>query len=77
MTEPMRLCPMAETCKTMMNRPRTGAAFMVPGVLFILLGVIVLIEPRILVWLVSIAFIFAGMAMLMFGWFMRKMGERF
>lgn len=77
MTESMSMCPMAETCRGMMSRRRSGLALLVPGVVFILLGIIVLFEPRILVWLVAAALILTGVAMLMFGRFMRKSGERF
>lgn len=71
------MCPMAATCKGMLNRGRSGLALLAPGAVFILLGVIVLIEPQILVWLVAAALILMGIAMLMFGRFMRKFGERF
>jgi uncharacterized membrane protein HdeD (DUF308 family) len=74
---PMAMCPMAETCKGMMEKPRFGFMFMVPGIIFIILGVAVLIEPQILVWLVAIALIFIGIAMTMMAMFMRKIGERF
>jgi uncharacterized membrane protein HdeD (DUF308 family) len=74
---PMTMCPMAETCKGMMEKPRFGFMFMVPGIVFIILGVVVLIEPNILVWLVAIALIFMGIAMLMMAGFMRKIGRRF
>jgi hypothetical protein len=56
---------MAETCKAMMDKPMSGFMLIIPAVVFILLGVAVLIEPRILVWLVATAFIVMGMAMLM------------
>ncbi len=79
MTEPvaMPMCPMAGTCKGMMEKPRSGFALIVPAVLFITLGVAVIIEPRILVWLVAAAFIVMGIAMFMLAKFMRKIGERF
>lgn len=77
MTEPMPMCPMAGMCKGMRNRRRAGIAMFAPGVVFILLGIVVLIEPRILVWLVAIALIVMGVAMLTFGRFMRKIGQRF
>jgi len=74
---PMPMCPMAETCKGMMEKPRSGFALIVPAVLFIILGVAVIIEPRILVWLVAIALIVMGIAMLMLAKFARKIGRRF
>lgn len=77
MAEPMPMCPMAETCRGMMEKSSSGLMFMAPGVLLIALGVVVLIQPRILVWLVALALIMMGAAMLMMTRFMRGIGERF
>ena len=79
MTEsvPMPMCPMAETCKGMMEKPFSGFAMIIPGIVLIILGVAVLIEPRILAWLVAIVFIVMGTAMLMVTRFMRRVAERF
>ncbi len=79
MTEsvPMPMCPMAETCKGMMNKPFSGLALIIPGVVFMILGVSVLIEPRILLWLVAVVLIVMGVAMVMLSRFVRKVGERF
>lgn len=74
---PMPMCPMAETCKGMMEKPLSGFTMIVPGIVLILLGVAVIIEPRILVWLVAVAFIVMGLAMMMLARFMRSIGERF
>jgi len=79
MTEsvPMPMCPMAETCKGIMKQPWSGFALIVPGVVLIILGVAVLIEPRILVWLAAVALIVMGTAMLLLSRFMRRVGKRF
>ncbi len=74
---PMPMCPMAETCKGMMERPFSGLALIIPGIVLIILGVSVLIEPRILLWLVAVALIVMGIAMVMLSRFMRKVGARF
>jgi len=74
---PMTMCPMAETCKGMMEKPGFGFMFIVPGIVFVILGIAVLIEPQILAWLVAIALIFMGIAMLMMAGFMRRIGKRF
>lgn len=76
-TVPMPMCPMAETCKGMMERPLSNFALIFPGVLFIALGVAVLVEPRILVWLVAVVLIVIGVAMLFMAKFMRGFGKRF
>ena len=79
MTEsvPMPMCPMAETCKGMMEKPLSRFALIVPGVVLIILGVAVLIEPRLLAWLVAVVLIVMGIAMLMLTKFMHSIGKRF
>ena len=77
MAEPMPMCPMAETCKGMMEKPTSGLMFSVPGIVLIALGIAVIVEPRILVWLVALALIMMGAATLMMARFMRGIGERF
>ena len=75
-TVPMSMCPMAETCKGMMERPLPNFALIMPGLVLIALGVAVLVEPRILVWLVAIALIVMGIAMLVMAKFLRGIGKR-
>jgi len=74
---PMPMCPMAETCKGMMKNPFSGTAMIVPGLIFIALGVLIVIEPRILAWVIAIAFVLMGTMMLMMASFIRKMSTRF
>ena len=74
---PMPMCPMAETCKGMMEKPLSGFALIIPGIILVILGIAVLIEPRILLWLVAVALIVMGIAMVVLARFMRKVRERF
>ena len=74
---PLPTCPMAETCKGMMDKPFSGIALVVPGLIFIALGILVVIEPRILAWVMAAAFIFLGAMMLMMASFVRRIGTRF
>jgi uncharacterized membrane protein HdeD (DUF308 family) len=60
----------------MMAKPMSGMMFIVPGILFIILGVAVVIEPRILVWLVAFALVMMGIGILMMASFMRRIGQR-
>ncbi len=78
MTQPTPLptCPMAETCKGMMEKPISGLTMLIPGLAFIVLGVLIVIWPSILSWLVAIAFVLAGIAMLMMARFMGGVGDR-
>lgn len=73
----MPMCPMAETCKGMMEKPLSGFVLIVPALVLIALGVVVVVEPRILVWLVAIALVVMGIAMLVLAKLMRKVAERF
>ena len=74
---PMPMCPMAETCKGMMSRPFSGFALAVPGVIFILLGILIVFEPRIVAWVIAVAFVLMGVMMLMMRSFIRRIGRRF
>jgi len=73
----MPMCPMAETCKGMMSRPFSGFALAVPGVIFILLGILIVFEPRIVAWVIAVAFVLMGVMMLMMRSFIRRIGRRF
>ena len=72
----MRMCPMAETCKGMMERRRSGFLLMLPGVVLIILGLVIIMQPQILAWLIAAALIVIGIGMLMMANFMRKIGSR-
>ena len=74
---PMPMCPMAETCKGMMEKPFSGIKLIVPGLVFIALGVLIIYEPRILVWIIAAAFVLFGIMMLMMASFVRKIGTKF
>jgi uncharacterized membrane protein HdeD (DUF308 family) len=74
---PMPMCPMAETCKGMMERPLSGLVMMIPGIVFICLGILIVAWPSVLPWLVAAACIVAGGAMLLMANFMRGVGARF
>jgi len=79
MTEPvpMPMCPMAETCKGMMAKSPSRFMLLVPGIVLIVLGVAVVVEPRILVWLVALALVAMGIAVLMLGRFLREVAGKF
>jgi uncharacterized membrane protein HdeD (DUF308 family) len=73
----MPMCPMAETCKGMMENPLSGLVMMIPGIVFIALGVLIIVWPPVLPWLVAAACILAGGAMLVMANFMRRVGASF
>ena len=64
-------CPMAAMCKGMTDKPKSGLVFVIPALIFVIFGVAILIAPQILAWFVGIALIVMGIAMLLFGRFMR------
>jgi hypothetical protein len=72
----MPMCPMAETCRGMMERPLSGLIMVAPGITFIALGVLIIVWPSILPWLVAAACILAGGGMLLMANFMRGVGTR-
>ncbi|HXV31289.1 MAG TPA: hypothetical protein VD840_13240 [Sinorhizobium sp.] len=73
-TVPLPMCPMAKTCKGMMDKPLFGALMLIPGIAFIALGVLIVVWPGVLPWLVAAAFILAGGALLGMASFMRGIG---
>jgi hypothetical protein len=72
----MPMCPMAETCRGMMERPLSGLIMVLPGITFIALGMLIMVWPSILPWLVAAACILAGGGMLLMANFMRGVGAR-
>ncbi len=72
----MAACPMAKACKGMAEKPGTSLWMIVPGLIFVALGITIILYPQILVWLVAIALIVMGVAMLMMANFMRGFGKR-
>lgn len=73
---PMPMCPMAQTCKRMMKSRFSGFGLMVPGFVFVALGILIVVEPRILAWVIAMAFILFGAVMLMIASFVRRVGGR-
>jgi uncharacterized membrane protein HdeD (DUF308 family) len=68
---------MAETCKGMMDKPGSSVWMMIPGIIFIALGILIIFCPQVLASLVAIALILVGIAMLVMINFVRGTGKRF
>jgi hypothetical protein len=79
MTEatPIQMCPMAGTCKVMMERPFPGLALIIAGISFIALGLLVIYEPHSLFWILAFCFVLFGAMMLAMAAFMGKLTTRF
>jgi hypothetical protein len=72
----MEMCPMAEMCKGMAEKPPSLLLLMIPGVVLILGGVLILLVPGMLVWLMAATSIVIGFAMLMVAVVMRRFASR-
>lgn len=73
----MEMCPMATMCKGMAQRPRSGLLLSIPGLLLVLGGVLIFIEPRAVVWLLAGTSISIGVVMLFLAIFLRNMSTQF
>ena len=71
---PMAMCPMASMCGGMMKTPHSGFLLMLPGAVLIVVGVLIFLEPAILVWLMGTASVLLGIMFLMMARFMRRIG---
>ena len=72
----MSTCPMAAACKGMTEKSGTRLWMVVPGLIFVALGIAIILYPQILVWLVAIGLIVMGLVMLIMVNFMRSFGKR-
>ncbi|HSD42753.1 MAG TPA: hypothetical protein VLD36_12910 [Burkholderiales bacterium] len=70
---PMAMCPMARMCARMMEKPHSGSLLMLPGALLIALGVLIFLEPRIVVWLVGIVAVLMGIMFFMMARFIGRL----
>ena len=71
---PMAMCPMAKMCKGMMNKPPSGLLAMLAGAVLIVVGLLIFVEPRLLVWIVGAAFVLFGIMLLIMATFIRRLG---
>jgi hypothetical protein len=60
----------------MLEKPLSGIVMVIPGITFIAVGLLIIVWPPLLPWLVAGASILAGAAMLLMANFMRGMGDR-
>ena len=70
---PIQTCPMGTMCKGLMGKPFSGLWLIVPGVVFIVLGLLIVIEPRVLLWVIAASFVLFGLMMLMMVGLPRRM----
>jgi uncharacterized membrane protein HdeD (DUF308 family) len=60
----------------MTEKPPSGLMAMLAGAVLIVLGMLVVVEPRILVWLAGSALVLFGIALLMIANFLRRLGAQ-
>jgi len=70
---PTKSCPMSEMFKRASGKRGIGLLVLIPGLLFVLVGVAIVLEPQILVWLLAGASIAVGIALLAIASFFRKL----
>jgi hypothetical protein len=71
------MCPMAGMFRDMTAKPSSGFLLMLPGLVLIVLGVLIAVEPRVLAWLAAVITILFGIALLMLATFLRRLAARF
>jgi len=69
---PMESCPMSAVFKKTAGKRGFGLLAMIPGLLFVLGGLAIIVEPQILVWLMAAASILVGIGLLAGASFLRK-----
>ena len=75
-SSPIPMCPMAEICNGTIIKRYVGFAPYFIGAIFILLGVTILIEPRIVVGILAFVLIVMGVMIIVVASLLRKLGER-
>lgn len=74
--EPSGMCPMAGLFTGMMAKTRLARWLMLPGAVLVVGGVAMLIEPRILVWLMAGTSILLGLGIVFIANVIARLGTR-
>jgi uncharacterized membrane protein HdeD (DUF308 family) len=61
-------------CERMLKKPPSAFAPMLAGIALIVIGALIFVEPRILVWLAGAALVVFGIMLLMMARFVRRPG---
>jgi hypothetical protein len=69
---PMESCPMSAMFKKTFGKRGSSLLTFLPGLLLVLVGVAIILEPQILVWLMAAVAIFAGLMLAAAATFFRK-----
>jgi hypothetical protein len=69
-------CPMAGMLNGVTAKPSSGLLLMLPGLVLVVVGVLIIIEPRVLATLMAVTSILLGIVLLTFATFLRRLGAR-
>lgn len=75
--ETIAMCPMASICKGLAEKPPARALLMIPGLVLILVGISILLEPKVLIWLTAAVAILLGILFLMIANFIHRVSGQF
>ena len=73
-TSDLGMCPMAAMCKGMTGKSSSGLLLKIPGIALLGGGVLILIEPMVLPWLMGGTSMLIGIVVLVLTSYIRKAG---
>ena len=66
-------CPMAERLDEIIGKSQLGLYLMIFGIMLVVLGVAIVVQPKILIWLVAAAATVMGIALLVAAYYINRM----
>lgn len=75
--EPMTICPMASMCRGIVAKPPSRLLLMIPGFVLIVVGFLILLEPKVLIWLMAAVAIMLGVLALVIANVIHRFSVRF
>jgi len=73
---PEAMCPMASMCRGIFKGSASRFLLMLPGVLLVLVGIAIAIQPQVLVWLAAAVAILLGVAILVMANLVYRLGAK-
>lgn len=74
--ESMTMCPMASMCRRLVKKPPPRLLLMIPGLALMLVGLLILLEPKVLIWLMAAVAILVGVLFLIIANFIHRISGR-
>jgi hypothetical protein len=66
-------CPMAAMCEKVVVGPRLKTGLFLAGGILAVLGLSIMVQPKVLIWLIALIFIAMGAAMVTGGYYLSRM----